>query len=354
MNTQAPFGKLLESTPLGLYCPAGDFFIDPWQAVERAIITHAHSDHARWGSKSYLAAESSRTLLQLRLGAGIALDTLKYGEPKTIGSARVSLHPAGHILGSSQVRIEVRGQVAVISGDYKRQSDRTCSPWEPLGCHLFVTESTFGLPVFRWPSTEQVIAQIQQWWSRNQAQQRTSVLLAYAVGKSQRLIAELCHAGGVDTARGMYVHGALLGPNRAYQAARIELPNLESAAAMPRGHDFSKALVFAPPSAQNSTWLSRFKDPSLAMASGWMAIRGTRRRRAIERGFVVSDHADWDALQTSIAECAPEELWVTHGFSKTLARYQTELGLPAKSIDTRFVGDDEEAMAVDVAEGNET
>jgi len=343
MNKHPRFRNALECTSKGLYCPAGDFYIDPWNPVDRAVITHAHSDHARWGSKAYLAAEPCRTLLNLRLGAGISLETLSYGETKTIGSARVSLHPAGHILGSAQVRIEVDHAVAVISGDYKRQKDITCDAWEPLPCHLLVSESTFGLPVFRWEPTEIVADRILQWWVRNQSEHRTSVLLAYAVGKSQRLIAELCRVAGEDAHQEMYVHGALLGPNAAYAAAGVILPELRSAAAMPRGHDFEKALIFAPPSAQNSPWMSRFKDSSVAMASGWMAIRGTRRRRSVDRGFVVSDHADWNDLQTSIAECAPEQLWVTHGFSETLARYQTELGRDALSLETRFSGDDDEA-----------
>lgn len=336
------FRDVLESTARGLYCPARDFYVDPWQPVDRALITHAHSDHARWGSGAYLAVESCRTLLHLRLGANIALETLSYGESKMIGSARVSFHPAGHILGSSQIRIEVGGAVAVVSGDYKRQADRTCHPWEPVACDLFVTESTFGLPVFRWEGTEKVVHEIIQWWSRNRAAKRTSVILAYAVGKSQRLIAELCEIAGRDAADEMYVHGALLGPNNAYRAAGVNLPEICSAAAMPSDLDWSNAIVFAPPSAQNSPWLSRFKDPSIAMASGWMAIRGTRRRRSMDRGFVVSDHADWRDLQTSIEECHPQELWVTHGFASTLARYQTELGLFSRAIETRFTGDEDD------------
>lgn len=343
MHPTPRFRDLLECTPRGLYCPAGDFYVDPWLSVDRAIITHAHADHARWGSRCYLATDSCRALLNLRLGANIPLETLPYGEPKTIGSARVSLHPAGHVLGSSQVRIEVDGSVAVVSGDYKRQPDRTCAPWEPVPCHLYVTESTFGLPVFRWQDSDHVIQNVLQWWERNRSEKRTSVLLAYAVGKSQRLISEILNIAGTEAAGDMYVHGALLGPNNAYRASGIELPDLPSAASLPRNHDWKGALIVAPPSAQNSPWLDRFKDASIAMVSGWMAIRGTRRRRAMDRGFVLSDHADWSDLHKSIEECNPEELWVTHGFAKTLARYQTELGRPSLAIDSRFTGDDEQA-----------
>lgn len=346
MHGYPRFHDVLECSPRGLYCPSGDFYVDPWQPVDRAVITHAHSDHALWGSQAYLAANSCRALLKLRLGASINLDTLDYGESKTIGSARVSLHPAGHILGSSQVRIEVDGIVGVVSGDYKRQADPTCEPWEPVPCDLFVTESTFGLPVFRWQKTASVVDELVQWWSRNRAEKRASVLLAYAVGKSQRLIAELLKSLGGDAASEMYVHGALLGPNIAYRASDVDLPELSSAAAMPRNHDWTKALIVAPPSAQNSAWLDRFKDASIAMASGWMAIRGTRRRRALDRGFVLSDHADWGDLLDSIEQCHPQELWVTHGFAKNLARYQTELGRAAIAIDTHFAGDDDEAGTV--------
>lgn len=333
------FQHVLECTPQGLYCPAGDFYIDPWRAVDRAVITHAHSDHARSGSKAYLAAEPGSGLLRWRLGHGIALDTLRYGEIKAIGSARVSLHPAGHILGSAQVRIEADGVVAVITGDYKRQRDATCTPWEPVPCHLLVTESTFALPVFRWPAMETIVEEIETWWLSNQDSGRTSVLLAYAVGKSQRVVAELCRRMGSEAAQKILVHGALVGPNQAYRAAGVAIPELGSASSQAGDYDWSKTLVIAPPSAQNSPWLSRFKNPSLAMASGWMGIRGTRRRRALDRGFVLSDHADWVELQACVEECQPEEVWATHGFSATLARYQSELGRRAIAIETRFTGD---------------
>jgi putative mRNA 3-end processing factor len=341
-RSQHRFRNVLECTARGLYCPAGDFYIDPWRAVDCAVITHAHSDHARWGSKAYLAAEPGRELLRWRLGEEIALETLRYGETRSIGSARVSLYPAGHILGSAQVRIEVDGVVAVVTGDYKRQRDATCTPWEPVPCHLYVTESTFALPVFRWPSIQTIIEEIENWWLGNQADHRTSVLLAYAVGKSQRLIAELCRRMGNDGASEILVHGALIGPNHAYRMSGVAIPELESASSQARNHDWSKALVIAPPSAQNSPWLSRFKNPSLAMASGWMGIRGTRRRRALDRGFVLSDHADWEELQASIEECQPEAVWATHGFAETMARYQSELGRDARAIETRFTGDSEQ------------
>jgi putative mRNA 3-end processing factor len=324
-----------------MYCPAGDFYIDPWAAVDRAIVTHAHSDHARSGSLAYLAAESSGPLLRLRLGNAIPLQTLSYGQRIRLGRAIVSLHPAGHILGSSQVRIEVDGVVAVVSGDYKRQSDRTCANCEPVPCDLFVTESTFGLPVFRWKPTKTVVDEILAWWSANQSERRPSLLLAYAVGKSQRLISEICSAAGRDASKDMFVHGALLGPNAAYRESGVDLPELPSVASMPRNHDWSRSLLLAPPSAHNSAWMDRFRGVSVGMASGWMGIRGTRRRRAIDRGFVLSDHCDWRDLLSSIEECKPREVWVTHGFTGVLSRYQSEQGRESKVIETRFSGEED-------------
>lgn len=345
--------EILACTPSGLYCPAGDFYIDPWRPVHKAVITHAHSDHARSGSKNYLAAKSSESLLRLRLGANLPLQTLQYGEQLRVGQAIVTLHPAGHILGSAQVRIEVRGKIAVITGDYKLQADPTCEPWEPIPCHGLVTESTFGLPAFRWPNTQQVIDDILRWWQTNQSHKRTSVLLGYSVGKSQRLIAELLLRGGVEIAENIAVHGALLGPNLAYRQAGVQIPELPSAASLPKEHDWSKSLVLAPPSCQGTAWLKRFKDPSLAMASGWMAIRGTRRRRGVERGFVLSDHIDWTDLLTAIAAYDPSYVWVTHGFSEITARYLNEQGVPnpqntrniiAEVLHTQFNGEESEPI----------
>ncbi len=340
--SEEDWSNLLQRTASGLYCPAGDFYIDPWKNVPKAVITHAHSDHARFGSDRYLACHASRHLLTLRLGASIQLQTLAYGERLRVGQAQLSFHPAGHILGSAQVRIEVAGRVALVTGDYKLQPDPTCAAWEQVPCDLMVTESTFGLPVFRWPDTECVIAEIIAWWRENQNAGRPSLLYAYAVGKSQRLIAGIAQAlDSPEELSTMYVHGALIGPNQAYRDTGIAIPSLASATAVAsRSDDWRRALIIAPPSAQNSPWIQRFGDASDAMASGWMAIRGTRRRRALDRGFVLSDHVDWPDLMTAIDACAPREVWVTHGFSEIVARYQAELGRAAHSIETQFVGDD--------------
>ena len=344
------FAELLECTPRGLYCPAGDFYVDPWDKVDYAILTHAHADHARWGCKRYLAAKSCESLLRVRLSNQIDLQTLSYGEPLRINDALVSLHPAGHILGSAQVRIEVAGKVALITGDYKLQADPTCVAWEPVRCDLMVTESTFGLPVFRWPETPSVIRELIGWWHENQSQGRTSLLLAYSVGKAQRVLAEVLNACGLDVAQKIAVHGAMLGPNRAYRAAGVELPEFPSAASLSSDHDWSQSLVIGPPSSPSTGWVKRFSNPSLAMASGWMAIRGTRRRRSVDRGFVLSDHVDWPDLLTAIDTCQPEQVWVTHGFSEVVSRYLSERGMAAEVLQTRFAGEESEPVSQDTPE----
>jgi putative mRNA 3-end processing factor len=336
------YSHLLECTRRGLYCPAGDFYIDPWDRVDRAILTHAHADHARWGCKRYLAARSSEALLRVRLSNTIDLQTLDYGQSLRIKDALVSLHPAGHILGSSQVRIEVDGQVALITGDYKLQADPTCTAWEPVGCDLMVTESTFGLPVFRWPKTETVIEQLVAWWEENKRNGRTSLILAYSVGKAQRLIAEVLRKCGPEAAKDIAVHGAMLGPNRAYRESGVEIPELPSAASLSSDHDWSQALVLGPPSSQATGWTKRFSDPSIAMASGWMAIRGPRRRRNVDRGFVVSDHVDWPDLLNAIQACSPQSVWVTHGFSEVVAKYLIHSGIQAEVLHTQFQGEESE------------
>jgi putative mRNA 3-end processing factor len=337
--------QLLTVNENGLYCPAGDFYIDPWRRVPRAVITHAHSDHARFGSQRYLAAAESRELLEIRLGKQISLQTLDYGEPLRTREAQITLYPAGHIRGSAQVRIEVAGEVAVVTGDYKLQADPTCAPWEPVRCHLLVTESTFGLPVFRWPSTDEVLRQILAWYLHNRQSGRPSVLLAYSLGKAQRLMAEILRHSPEGWAGRLYVHGSIIRPTQAYLAGGVSLPEPCGVSQAPADIDWSQCLILAPPSAQHSTWMKRFGDPSVAMASGWMAIRGTRRRRHLDQGFVVSDHVDWPDLLQAIELCQAEEVWVTHGFSDIVARYCQEHGRPASVMATPYGGEaaDEES-----------
>jgi putative mRNA 3-end processing factor len=320
----------------GLHCTAGDFFVDPWRSVDRAVITHAHGDHARPGSAHYLAAAPAEHVLRARLG-DISLQPLAYGEAVTINGVRVSLHPAGHVLGSAQVRLEHEGRVWVVSGDYKVQADPTCAPFEPVRCDTFVTESTFGLPVYRWRDSAAVFAEIDAWWRANADAGRASVLYCYAFGKAQRVLAS------VDASIGPIVcHGAVEALNRAYRAAGVALPDTQLVSEATDKSVFRRALVLAPPSAMGSTWLKRFGDHGDAFASGWMQLRGARRRRALDRGFVLSDHADWPGLQQAIDATGAECVYVTHGYVPVMVRWLTERGLDARAFETKYGADEDD------------
>lgn len=322
---------VLVPTDRGLYCPQGDFHIDPWRPVERAVITHAHSDHARWGMGRYLCSREGAGVLRRRVGHDAAIDSVEYGEALTLGGAKVSLHPAGHILGSAQVRVEVDGEVAVVSGDYKTEPDATCSPFEPVRCHLFVTESTFGLPIYRWPTEETLRREINEWWRANQAAGRASLLLGYALGKCQRALAMLDPSIGP-----IFQHGAVVGLTQDYRDAGIALPETLTISDAEKGYDFSQALILAPPSAHGTPWTRRFGEQSAAFLSGWMAIRGARRRRAVDRGFVMSDHVDWPSLMAAIGETGAERVWVTHGYVNVVVRYLQAQGLDAEVLAGHF------------------
>jgi len=328
---------LVVHRPEGLYCPPGDFYIDPWRPVPRAVITHAHSDHARIGHGHYLAAQPSQGVLRARLGE-IDLQTLAYGERIVHHGVTLSLHPAGHVLGSAQVRLEHGGQVWVASGDYKVAPDRTCAPFEPVKCDVFITESTFGLPIYRWCPDDEIFADINGWWGRNVLAGRASVLTCYSFGKAQRILS------GVDPSIGpIIVHGAVEPLNRAYRAAGVELPPTRMVTEIKDRADLKRALVICPPSAAASPWMRRFGDASTAFASGWMQLRGARRRGGWDRGFVLSDHADWPGLMSAIGATGAKRIIVTHGSVPVMVRYLAEQGLQAGSFDTEYGGDAVEA-----------
>ena len=333
---------LLIATERGVYCPDADFYIDPWQPVERAVVTHAHSDHARWGCGSYLCAEPGRELLRLRVGDGSPIETLAYGEAITIGNVRVSLHPAGHILGSSQVRCERDGEVWVVSGDYKAEYDLTSGAFEPLPCHTFITESTFGLPIFRWRPQADIFQEINAWWSANASVGITSVIYAYALGKAQRLLA------GVDPAIGpILAHGAVRRFIDPYRAEGVALPRIGHADAAGARASMGRALVIAPPSADTPGWLRKFGEARTAFASGWMQMRGSRRRRCVDRGFVLSDHADWPGLLAAIDATGAASIGITHGYTAELARYLSDKGKDAWILPTRYENNIDSADAED-------
>jgi putative mRNA 3-end processing factor len=330
---------LLRVTERGVWCAAGDFYIDPWEPVERAVITHAHGDHARWGSATYLCSSEGAGVLRARMGPQACIDARPYGESVFINGVRVSLHPAGHILGSAQIRIEHGGQVCVVSGDYKTEPDPTCTPFELVRCHTFVTESTFGLPIYRWPPQEEVFDRIAAWWHLNASEGRASVLMGYALGKAQRLL-----AGMIGREAGpIYTHGAVERLNAEYRAAGVVLPGTRHAT-QPRGTSFGNALIVAPPSAGASSWMRRFGMYSAAFASGWMRFRGMRRRRGVDRGFVLSDHVDWPSLLQTIRATGASEILVTHGYREPVVRYLREHDVDAAVLPSRWKGelDDEE------------
>lgn len=326
-------------TPAGIYCPAGDFYIDPWKPVNRALITHGHADHARRGMGSYLATDIAAPVMRHRLG-NVSIDTVSYGETLAIGGARVSFHPAGHVPGSAQIRVEVGGEVWVASGDYKIKNDGVSTPFEPVKCHHFITESTFGLPVFRWQAQDVIAKQINDWWAACAAAGKTAFLGCYALGKAQRLLSMLDPDIGP-----ILTHTAIEATNAVMRAQGIELQQTVQAGPdiVPRDHP--GAIVLAPPSALGSAWARKFGAQETAFASGWMAVRGIRRRRADDRGFVISDHADWSSLLCAITETGAENIYVTHGYTDIFTRFLNEQGWNAQVLQTEFGRDEAEDEA---------
>ncbi len=335
-------GGLISLTERGLYCKQGDFYIDPWLPVDKAIVTHIHADHAYRGSREYLVTKQSESLARIRLDPEASISSQEYGFVATINGVRVSFHPAGHILGSAQVRVEYKGEIWVISGDYKLTPDPTCAAFEPIKCHFFITEATFGLPIYRWPPPKQVFGDIDQWWRRNQERGKATVIFAYSLGKAQRIL------NGIDRSIGpIFTHGAVERLTEAYREAGVDIPETTYVGNVTNKKDFAGSLIVAPPSAQASTWMQRFGSQSTGFASGWMMARGARRQRAVDRGFVLSDHADWPELMTAIEGAHAETVYVTHGFSDEVVRWLRETGVNAEPLKTRFVGDDDAADFAD-------
>jgi len=327
---------VLTLSPQGLYCPAGDFHIDPWRPVPRALISHAHSDHARTGMTAYLATDIAAPVLRQRLGP-ISLDTIRYGQTRSIGGAQVSFHPAGHVPGSAQIRVAVGGQVWVVSGDYKTTPDGLSTPFDPVRCHAFITECTFGLPLFRWQPEATLAAELNAWWAANAAAGRFSLIAAYALGKAQRLMTMLDPAIAP-----VLTHGAVEEVTATLRAQGLPLPATTRVTPATDLATCPGALVIAPPSALGSAWAGRFGDAATAMASGWMAVRGIRRRRGTARGLVISDHADWDGLNAAVSATGAPRVFATHGYTAPFAAWLREKGLDAQVLETAF-GTDEEA-----------
>ncbi len=311
--------NLLQVRPEGLYCKEGNFYIDAWRPVPLSIVTHAHGDHAYWGHQHYIAAQDSREILLHRLG-NISLQTLAYGEKFKLGNCWISLHPAGHILGSSQVRIEIKNRIVVVSGDYKRAFDPTCTAFEPLECDLLVTESTFGLPIYHWQDTQIIAQEMFNWWQENKSNQHPSIIFCYSLGKAQRILSLL----KPFTDQPVFLHGAIQSLTEIYAQKGVPLIPFLPVSGKDKKDTFKEDLILAPPSAAGSPWLKRFPHFRNASASGWMQVRGTRKRKNMDKGFVLSDHADWNGLIKTIEESKASRILTTHGNTSVLAKYVRE------------------------------
>ena len=325
--------SLIESTDSGLYCKQAGVYIDPWKKVDKAIITHGHSDHSRPGHKAYACVHSSKAILKHRLGP-INVTSYAYGDSFSVNGVKFSFHPAGHIIGSAQIRVEYQGEVWVVTGDYKLDDDGISEAFEQLQCHSFITESTFGLPVYNWPDQHTVYNDINNWWSENAEAGQTSLLTAYSLGKAQRIL----HHLDIDIGP-IYCHGAIANMNDALIEAGVKLPYYEKITTDLKPDDYKNALVLAPPAATGSAWMKRFKQVSIGVASGWMALRGARRRRGADRGFILSDHCDWKGLNQAIKATGAENIYPTHGYTEIFSKWLTSEGYNAQPIETAFIGE---------------
>ena len=325
---------LLEFTGNGIYCPLADVYLDPWKPVPKALVSHGHSDHASWGHGSYLCTTSAAPVIKHRLNLSGNIQAIEFGKPVFINGVQFSFHPAGHIPGSAQIRVAHKGEVWVFSGDYKLESDGISEPFESLKCHTFITESTFGLPVYKWKPQHDVFDDINQWWRKNQYEGKVTILAGYALGKSQRLLKN------VDSSIGkIFVHGAVDTLTQILRAQQFVLPPTIYVTNEMKKKDFEGSLVVCPPSAIGSPWLRKFDPYSLGITSGWMGLRGARRRRGADRGFVLSDHADWTDLNHAVDATGAQRVFVTHGYSEVFAHWLSEKGLEAKVVKTRFEGE---------------
>jgi putative mRNA 3-end processing factor len=341
---------LIEFTNKGLYCPPGDFYIDPWAPVDRAVITHAHSDHARWGSASYLCHTDCEPLLYLRLG-DVKVQSMEWEDSTYLHGVKVSLHPAGHMIGSSQIRVEHKGEVWVVSGDYKTEDDGLSGKFEPVRCNTFITESTFGLPIYHWKPQHEIFQNIQDWIISNREAGKTSVLLAYSLGKAQRLlqcIPAVCND--------IYVHGAIWNSHLALQQAGWALPDVKRVTPDLPKESYTGKVIIAPPGADGTPWMKRFRPHAVGVCSGWMQVRGNVRRRNADAGFALSDHADWKGLLEAIKATGAEKVFVTHGFQSVLSRYLNEYGIESAEVKTEYGKEEDESITAsdEAADNNQT
>lgn len=337
--------QLLSFKPEGIYCEQADVYLDPWRKVHKALITHAHSDHARYGHQKYLSHRDSEAILRYRLGKDISLQNVDYGETININGVEFSFHPAGHIIGSSQIRVEYKGEVWVFTGDYKLENDGFSVPFEPVKCHTLISESTFGLPVYQWKPQNEIFNEINEWWHTNASNGICCVIIAYSLGKAQRILLNVNRDIGP-----IFTHGAVQQTNDVLINAGFQLPlTTKSTLEIPKDK-YRNALIIATPSAVDTPWMRKFEPYSLGVASGWMGLRGIRRRRSADRGFILSDHADWPSLNEAVTQSEAQQVFVTHGYAHTFARWLREKGLDAQELKTEFDGDLSELNEVIVPE----
>ncbi|MEO9099585.1 MAG: ligase-associated DNA damage response exonuclease [Ginsengibacter sp.] len=329
--------QLISFTDKGLFCEVGNFYIDPWKPVERAVITHGHSDHSRFGSKYYLIHKFSKPILQLRLGDN-NYQTTEWNETININGVKVSFHPAGHIIGSSQIRVEYNNEVWVVSGDYKTEDDGISGKFEPVKCNAFITESTFGLPIYKWKPQQEIYDDIITWINKNKENGKTSILIAYSLGKAQRVLQAI-----KETTQTIFAHGAIYNMQQTLIDAGFDLKPVVRITPETPKELLKKTVVVAPPGAEGTSWMKKFNPYSIGVCSGWMQVRGNARRRNVDAGFALSDHADWSSLLQTVKATGAEKVFVTHGFQAAFSRYLNEQNIAeAAEVKTQFGDEDEE------------
>jgi putative mRNA 3-end processing factor len=338
--------SLIKFTNKGIYCEQGGFYIDPWQPVDLAVTTHGHADHVKWGNKAYLCHELTRPILRQRLGADLVIETLPYNKQIDINGVKLSMFPAGHVIGSAQIRLEYKGEICVVSGDYKVEFDGISPPFEPVKCHTFVSESTFGLPIYKWQPQDIIFNQIQSWVSDNRDKGKTSVLVAYSLGKAQRLIKNLADYCEI------YVHNSIANLNAGFLKAGVELPETIRITPELKKEVLQQGIVIVPPAMAEGKWIKTLQQAATGVCSGWMQVRAGRRWRSADAGFALSDHADWPGLLSAIKATEAEKVFVTHGFTATFSKYLNEIGIASEEVKTQYGNEEEEEPIPTTTEAN--